>query len=146
MSTHARQAYLEGEVLHADPVELIRILYRAAIECVDAAAAAIHGKAIEEKTKQISKAQLILNELSLAVDHEKGGSLAKNLVELYDYSLYCLQDANFRCDAGPLDEVRKVLTSLLTAWQDCPAPGALPVSMLPTIPVTEGYESRSFTY
>lgn len=133
MSTNARQAYLESEVLHADPIELIRILYRASIEAIDLAAQAINAKAIPEKTRQINKAQQIISELSLAVDHQKGGQVAKNLVELYDYVLHRLQEANFQCDATILLEAKGILKPLLEAWQECSPTeaDALPIPVLP---------------
>ena len=119
----AQQTYLENEILQADPLELVRILYRAALEAVGKARIHLRSNEIKERSRQITKAGAIINELALSVDRERGGEIARNLVELYDYMQRCLQEANFQQSDAPLAELEKLLGTLLEAWENCmPAP------------------------
>ncbi len=111
-----RDAYLESEILCASPVRLVELLYRGAIEGVRAARAAVDSGQIAERNRQIARAQSILCELSLSLDHEHGGGLSRELVELYDYMQRRLNDANAQQLGEPIDEVRKLLETLLTGW------------------------------
>jgi flagellar protein FliS len=107
------------------PLELVRILYRAALESVGAARRCLRANQVKERSRQITKASEIINELTLSLDRERGGDIAKNLVELYDYIQSLLLDANFRQIEAPLEQVEGLLRTLLEAWEKCaPQPSA----------------------
>ena len=111
-----RDAYLESEILCASPVRLVELLYRGVIEAVRAARAAVDSGQIADRNRQIARAQSILCELSLSLDLERGGGLSRELVELYDYMQRRLNDANAQQRGEPIDEVRKLLETLLDGW------------------------------
>ena len=111
--------YMESEVLNADPVKLVCLLYRGAIERVRDARQCLRKQDIPGRAKAISRALAIINELMLSVDRQQGGEIAANLIELYDYVARCLNDANFRQVDGPLAEVEQLLTTLASAWEEC---------------------------
>ena len=111
-----RDAYLETEILCASPVRLVELLYRGAIEAVRGARAAVEGGQIAERNRQLTRAQAILCELALSLDHQRGGGLSRDLVELYDYMQRRLNDANARQSGEPIDEVRRLLETLLDGW------------------------------
>lgn len=115
------QNYLESEVAAADPVQLVRMLYQGAIDAVAAARTCIHGRDILGRSRQISKASLILNELALNLDHSQGGEISRTLAELYDYMIQRLNQANFEQSDAPLAEVLLLLTPLSEAWRQCRA-------------------------
>ncbi len=119
MAFAARLAYVENEILQADPISLIQMLYRGAIEAVGKARGFLHEGKIQDRSRQISKAAEIINELTLSLDREKGGEIAVNLAELYDYLQRLLQDANFRQVEEPLIEAAQLLTTLQEAWAHC---------------------------
>jgi len=119
MAQYARQTYLDNEILHADPVRLIQMLYRGALGSVTLSREAVRIGDIANRTRHITKASEILNELSLAVDHERGGTIAKDLVELYDYMQRLLQQAQFHQTEEPLAEVAGLLSTLSDAWDRC---------------------------
>lgn len=110
------QEYLETEVLSAEPVKLVQMLYRGAIDAIGAAQRALAAGNIPERARLISKATAILNELALSLDHSKAPDLCRNLVELYDYMSRRLIEANINQVAQPLFEVEGLLNSLLEAW------------------------------
>jgi flagellar secretion chaperone FliS len=117
--TTAFQSYQDQEVLAAEPLELIRLAYRGALDAIRAARQAVRAGDIGRRNRSITKAQAILNELALALDHEKGGALSRNLAELYDYCQRLLIQANFEQSEPPLAQAEQILGTLLGAWQQC---------------------------
>src|SRR5260370_38734325 len=85
MANTAHDQYLEAEILNADPVKLVGILYRAAGEYIAAARRHLRNSEIRERSRKITKASEILNQLMLSLDHASGEGLKRNLVELYPY-------------------------------------------------------------
>src|ERR1039458_4748220 len=111
-----QDAYLESQVLTADPLELVRLLYRAAGDATRRAHAHLSAGRIAERSRQISKAHAILTQLSVSLDHARGGALSRSLAELYDYMQRRLLEANLRQTAAPLAEVESLLSTLLEGW------------------------------
>jgi flagellar secretion chaperone FliS len=116
MATSAYNAYLESRVLSADPLELVRILYRLAIDRIREARQHLASGDIAARSKAVSTASQALTELSSSLDHQQGGEMSRRLAQLYDYMQWRLVDASFHQSAGPLDEVLGLLTTLLEAW------------------------------
>ena len=108
---------LENEILQADPIRLVQLLYRAALAALGKARIHVREGKIVERSHQISKAGDIVNELTLSINRSQGGEIAATLVELYSYMQTRLQDANFRQVEEPLAEVETLLTTLLEAWE-----------------------------
>jgi flagellar secretion chaperone FliS len=116
MAASAYDAYLESRVLSADPLELVRILYRVAIDRIREAREHLASGDIAARSKAISVASQALTELSSSLDHQGGGEVSRRLAQLYDYMQWRLVDANFHQTAGPLEEVLGLLTTLSEAW------------------------------
>jgi|YNPBryBLVA2012_1023415.scaffolds.fasta_scaffold00048_30 flagellar protein FliS len=119
MSFEARDAYLESKILSADPLELIRILYQAALEAVAEARRCLAEGDIPGRSRQISRAHGILTELALSINHEAGGALSRSLAELYDYMQRRLIEAHLNQSDPPLSEVAGLLGTLLEGWRQC---------------------------
>jgi flagellar protein FliS len=117
MATSAHDAYLESRILSADPLELVRVLYRIAIDKIREAREHLQKGDVAARSKSISVASQALGELAASLDHQAGGDVSRRLAQLYDYMLWRLVDANFHQSAGPLDEVLGLLTTLSEAWQ-----------------------------
>jgi len=124
-----QDAYLESQVLTADPMELVRLLYRGAGDAVRSARAHLAGGRIAARSRQISKAHAILAQLSVTLDHARGGTLSRSLAELYDYMERRLLEANLRQKAEPLLEVESLLGTLLEGWEQICTPPELPVPL-----------------
>jgi len=56
-----------------------------------------------------------------ALDFEKGGELATNLNELYNYITRRLLYVNARNDLAALDEIHGLMTEIRSAWETVPA-------------------------
>ncbi len=117
MWQNAHDAYLESRVLSADPLELVRLLYEAEIDAVREARRHLAAGEIAARSRSITKAFGILQELVAALDHERGGEISKRLAQLYDYMQRRLLEANFRQTDEPLAEVLGLLATLAEAWQ-----------------------------
>lgn len=123
MYSDVNNHYLEARVLSASPVELVRILYGSAQRAVREARRHLAAGDVASRSREISQAVRILVELSTALDREKGGELARQLIELYDYLQRRLIDANIRQEDAPLAEVELLLATVSEAW-DTVAGGA----------------------
>jgi flagellar protein FliS len=112
-------SYEENRILNASPVELVRILYNAAVRAVQNARASLRAGDILSRSREISKAQVILFELAISVDPSKGKEMAERLLALYDYMQSRLVEANAEQKDGPLAEVDNLLGTLQEAWSQC---------------------------
>ncbi|HEX8984265.1 MAG TPA: flagellar export chaperone FliS [Bryobacteraceae bacterium] len=127
MATNAQNTYLESRILSAGGIELVQILYEAAMEAVESARKHLNQGDIAARSKAITKAYAILTELSAALDQSAGGEFSRTLFELYTYMGGQLLKANMEQSEPPLIEVSKLLATLLEGWMSCTAsvPGAI---------------------
>ncbi len=112
-----RKVEVETGVTAADPHRLIAMLYEGALEAIKRAAAHMAAGRVAQKGEALSHALQIVDEgLRAAVDRSAGGQLAFRLLDLYDYMIMRLLQANLRNDAAALDEVAHLLAELRSAW------------------------------
>ncbi|MFN0102123.1 MAG: flagellar export chaperone FliS [Bryobacteraceae bacterium] len=116
MSIQAYKNQQDWDILGASPLELVRALYRGAIQSVRLARSFLANGQIRERSAAITKACTIVQELTVSLDKEAGGELAANLAELYVYIHRRLGDANIEQSDTPLAEAERLLNTLLGAW------------------------------
>jgi flagellar protein FliS len=102
-------------------VELIQMLFDGLIESLSTAKGHIQHNNVSEKSKAIARASRIVLGLQGALDFEKGGELAGNLNELYNYITRRLLHVNARNDLAALDEIHSLMTEIRSAWETVPA-------------------------
>src|SRR5258708_6161902 len=102
MRTNGYLNYLENEVLTADPVKLIQLLYRGALDATSDARRCLAMQDIRGRSEALTKAMLILAELAHSLNHEKGGEMSRNLAGLYDYIQRLLLQSNSEQSEPPL--------------------------------------------
>ncbi len=134
MTTSAHAAYLESRVLSASPLELVRILYRLAIERLREAKVHQASGDVLARSKALTAASEVLAQLTCALDLDKGGELSRRLAALYQYMQARLLEANFRQDMALVDEVVGLLATLLDAWQQIEPEHATPAEVSPLNP------------
>jgi flagellar protein FliS len=117
MSHTGREAYLEGRILSADPLELVRMLYQGCSHAVREARRFLAEGDIDGRSRSITKAHEILAELLHSLDRANGGEIAGRLAQLYDYMQTRLIEANCRQEDEPLAEVLGLLATLGEAWE-----------------------------
>ena len=119
MRANGYQNYLEHEVLEANPLRLVQLLYRGSLNSIAAARRHLRDGDIAARSRCIGKAMAIVTELTLSLDAERGGDLGKNLDNLYGYIQKLLIQANFEQRDAPLAEAERLLSTLLEAWTTC---------------------------
>jgi len=134
-NTRAIESYGEVKVStgvsKSNNVELIQMLFDGLIESLATARGHIQHNNISEKSKAISRASRIVLGLQGALDFDKGGDLANNLNELYNYITRRLLHVNARNDLAALDEIHGLMTEIRGAWETVPAliPRSAPVGV-----------------
>ena len=124
--TNAISSYRETRVKTASQGQLIIMLYEEAVKHLDRALDLLGmntgGKKnpgnIEKISKSIVKAQEIVTELTVSLDFEQGGEIAKNLFSLYTWFNKELLQANIHQDIARITSVRNQLSELKSAWSE----------------------------
>ncbi|WP_043318855.1 flagellar export chaperone FliS [Microbulbifer sp. HZ11] len=110
---------LESDVLSASPHRLIVLLFQGADTAIGTAMVHLRDGNVAEKGRAISKAIDIVNKgLLAALDFERGGELAQHLASLYEYIAEKLLTANLRNSEEDLNEARRLLGEIASAWND----------------------------
>jgi flagellar protein FliS len=102
----------------ANPKRLIIMCYEGAIENLKISKQKYIEQDYEGRSRALSKAQDIINELLCALDFEKGGTIAMSLDSLYSYMLRRIIHADVNKDVTPIDEVIDMLSELKSAWEE----------------------------
>ena len=84
-SSSVATKYQHSQVSHADPVQLIVLLYDGALSRIAQGRQRLQEKDLPHAGVAISKAQAIVGELRQSLNMEAGGEVAKNLNSLYAY-------------------------------------------------------------
>lgn len=117
-ATAYRRIGVETQVDHADPHQLVEMLFDGLLLAVGMARAALQRGDIGAKGHQIGVAVRILDEgLRATLNLEKGGELAGNLHDLYQYCVMRLTQANARNDDAALAEVQNLIEPISTGWK-----------------------------
>ena len=115
----AGEAYQSQAVGTAGPLQLVLMLYDRALAAIARSEWALKNResgSIELAHKELTRAQDIVTELMLSLDHDKGGEISTSLNAIYEFCLARLTDANINKDPSALPFVAKSLTDLREAW------------------------------
>ena len=115
-SSSAATKYQHSQVTHADPVQLIVLLYDGALSRIAQGRQRLQQEDLLHAGVAISKAQAIVGELRQSLNMEAGGDIAGNLSRLYAYLHDLLVEAMRENRAEPLEEATNLLNELRTAW------------------------------
>ena len=111
-----RSVNAHGIVASSDPHGLVLSLFDAIIGRLMAARACIEQGKIAGKAGLLHSSVTLLGELRGSLDLQKGGSLAQNLSDLYDYMVRRVLHANLNNDRAALGEVLGLLGEIREAW------------------------------
>lgn len=106
----------ESGLADASPHLLIQMLMDGFLARVNTAKGAMARSDMELKSVYISRAMAIVGGLNEAVDLEKGGEIAVNLRQLYDYIGNRLLQASCENDERMLDEVASLMREIKEGW------------------------------
>jgi flagellar secretion chaperone FliS len=108
--------YREVAIKTANPLQLVVILYDAAICALQEARLQIEHRDIAGRSRSINKCSAIISELQSCLNTREGGEIARSLNRLYDYMKWRVFKANLEQSAAPLLEVEALLDNLRSAW------------------------------
>jgi flagellin-specific chaperone FliS len=132
-----RLTYRESAVAGASPVRQVILLYEQAIEDLRRALAAcsasqatgqlagqaasqstlqISARQIEDRTRHINHANLILGYLQSSLDHERGGTVAVHLDRFYNQVRAGLVEAQYRQSPDAIERQISLLVEVHEAW------------------------------
>jgi len=111
------QVGAETRVASATPHQLVALLFEAYMEAIAQARGALREGRRADKGAALGRAVRIIEEgLRAGLDLRAGGSLARDLDELYQYLTRRLTLANLRDDDAALEECRRLVLPLQEAW------------------------------
>jgi flagellar protein FliS len=111
---------VQAGTAYADSVQLIQMLFDGLIDSLAAAEGQIERKEIQAKGESLSRAMRIVLGLQGSLDLEKGGEIAANLADLYDYCTRRLMHANLKNDVEAVQEVKRLISEIRDAWSQVP--------------------------
>ncbi|WP_406611092.1 flagellar export chaperone FliS [Agarivorans sp. JK6] len=115
-----RQVGIKDQIATADPHQITQLLMQTALENLSVAKGCIERNDISSKAKPIAKATSIITSLRDTLDHEKGGEIATNLQDLYNFMLERLSEASINNDATIIAEVMEIFLPIKSAWDQIP--------------------------
>jgi flagellar protein FliS len=126
----ARRIYQDTAVRGANPIELVIVLYDAAIEDMRSALAAMRKSDIEVRAGKISHALIVLQQLQGTLDFERGGSAAKQFEQFYNLVRAKLLEAQMRGSTELMQQQIRYMSEVRDCWVQAkrilqPQPGAL---------------------
>lgn len=116
LNRRPQDVYRKQDILTASPIDLIIMLYDALKRNILMGKRGIVNKNVPLAHKHLMKAQMILTELinSLDMNYE----ISNELLDLYEFALKSIADANIHKDTAPLDPVIEMVDSIREAWQE----------------------------
>ncbi|MCW5635795.1 MAG: flagellar export chaperone FliS [Rubrivivax sp.] len=112
-----QQVRVESKVDGASPHELVTMLFEGFMEALAQARGALREQRLEVKGAAIGRAVRIVEEgLRAGLDLRAGGTLARDLDDLYGYLAMRLTLANLRNDEAALEECQRLMRPLHEAW------------------------------
>lgn len=127
------QIGVETGVAAASPHSLILMLYDGALQAIADAHRHLDGGMVPEKGRAVSRAISIIGEGLKGCLDPRGGDIAAQLHELYDYMCRRLLLASIKDDRAGFAEVAHLLTDLRGAWATIANAPAAPAAPQPAL-------------
>jgi len=107
---------VHGGIAGADPHGLVLMLMDGAFERMNTARGCMQRGDVGRKAKLLHSCIRLIAELRGCLDLARGGAIAQNLSDLYDYMMRQLLRANVENKAAFIDEVLSLLVEIRSAW------------------------------
>jgi flagellar secretion chaperone FliS len=111
-------AYRQQAILTAPPGRLVVMLYDGCLRFLFQSAHAMREGDRQTSLQRMRRAEAIIDELTVTLDHDRGGVIASRLHGIYAFSRRQLLDAWREGDADKIDEVSSLLSELRDAWAE----------------------------
>lgn len=113
----AASAYREAAIENAPPLKIVHLLYEGALRFIDQAVQIDPQQDFEAFQTKINRADAIVSELRLSLDHEAAPEISDKLNGLYLFAEDRLRTAFLERSTEPLPAARDVLNTLLDGWK-----------------------------
>jgi flagellar protein FliS len=110
--------YQEVAIQTASPAKLVVMLYEGAIRFLNQSITAIQTKDLNLKRQSVDRAVAVIQHLQSTLDMGQGEEVAADLDRLYTYITSRVLDASGKLEVAPLEEAIKLLTVLLSGWEE----------------------------
>lgn len=116
MSYGNSSRYREMEVMAMSPAQRVVLLYTHLLVNLRQARMHLERGEIEARGNRLQRAEEIVHELAVSLDHEAGGEIATRLSALYAWLLGEFVAVHTKPDLDRLDAAVRVVTDLHEAW------------------------------
>ena len=113
---NAYAQYNNNKVLTASPAELTLLLYEGAIKFCNIAMMGIEEKNIQKTHDNIKKAQAIISELRVTLDHKY--SVWEDFDRVYDYIYRRLVEGNMSKEIDVIEDALKYIREMRDSWKE----------------------------
>ena len=110
------QEYNRNKILTASPAELTLMLYEGAIKFCNIAIVAIEKKDYEKANINIKKAENIITEFKVTLNHKY--DVAEDFETIYDYIYSLLVEANISKDIEVLNRALDEIRGMRDTWKE----------------------------
>ncbi|USB32831.1 flagellar export chaperone FliS [Paenibacillus sp. YPG26] len=110
MITSPYEKYRQSSVQTSTPGQLLLMLFDGAIRFIRSGMDGLNNQDISKANLNLGKAQTIISELIVTLDHSY--EVSQGLASLYEYTNYLLIQANVKKSAAPAEEALEYLTGL----------------------------------
>ncbi|MFQ5589642.1 MAG: flagellar export chaperone FliS [Phycisphaerae bacterium] len=117
MSEPTENPYLRDAVLTATPEQLQLMLYDGAIRYGRQARDALLAKDYETSYDRLTRAQNIIAEMQVGLNHEANPALCAQVASVYGFLFRKFLDANVKHDVQAVDDALKVLCIERETWR-----------------------------
>jgi len=138
------EIYKQVAVQTSRPTGLVVMLYEGAIRSLRDSADAIRKTDLERKRQSIDRAVAILQHLQSTLDRERGQAIAADLDNLYNYIISRVLQGSSKLEAEPLEEAAKLLTILLSGWEQLVKKE--PQQVVPSVLLTQQSSPMTFGF
>lgn len=110
-------SYREMELHAASPERLVVYTFEQLVVNLERARLAMERNNLELRVTSLRRARGLVGELMATLDFEKGGALATQLADLYQYMMYELVDVGQRGDITCVRKLGNIATALRDGFQ-----------------------------
>ena len=114
----AKLTYRENAVRSATPIELVVILFDAALDDMRRAASAIQASDVEERAAAVRHAMLVLQQLQGTLDFDKGGQVARQFEQFYNLIRAKLLESQLRNSAELMQQQIQFMSEVRECWAE----------------------------
>jgi flagellar secretion chaperone FliS len=111
-------AYKQQSILTAPPGRLVVMLYDGCLRFLFQSAYAMREGDRATSQNRLNRAEAIIDELTVTLDHERGGEIAGSLQSIYAFCRKHLIEAWVEQDVDKIEQVSGLLGELREAWAE----------------------------